>query len=264
MPIPARRSSRTRSSAAPVGGLERAEAQDLRADVQMQADDLDPGQLFRARVDLERLVVGDPELVLATTGADLVVGVGGDVGVDPERDRRAAAARGRDLAERDQLRHRFDVELRDPGIERQDHLVAALADAREHDLPGRHAGCQRALQLAARDHLGAGARRGQRPDHGEIAVRLERIAEHHLLPGERLEEAPDPGPHAGRGIDVGGRADRSRDRRQRHRLRAQLAVPIAEVAHGSAFGWVSGWVSGWAGGWTGGCAGGSAGGWAGG
>ena len=157
MTIPARRSSRTSSIPAPIGRLEGREAQDLRADVQMQPDDLDAGQPACEVVDLGCLVVGDAELVLAAAGADLVVAPGGDVRVDPQGHRRGQPARGGDLAERDQLRHRLDVELGDPRIQRQDHLVAALADAREHDPLGRHAGGERPLQLAPRDHLGAGA-----------------------------------------------------------------------------------------------------------
>ncbi len=198
--------------------------------MQVEADDLDARQAAREVVDRERLIVGDAELVVAPAGADLVVRAGGDVRVDPERDRRRELARRRDLAQHDQLRHRFDVELRDPRIERQDHLVAALADAGEHDAPGRHAGGERALELARRDHVGAGALLGEGPDHREVGVRLDRVAQHDPLPGEGREETPHLAPHAGRRIDVGGRADRRGDRRERHRLGVQLAVPVGEGA----------------------------------
>ncbi len=75
--------------------------------MQVQPDDLDAGEPARQRVDLERAVVRDAELVVAAAGADLVVGQRGDVGVDAQRHRRAQPAGGSDLAERDQLRHRL-------------------------------------------------------------------------------------------------------------------------------------------------------------
>ena len=45
----------------------------------MQPDQLDAGETPRQLVDLERLVAGDAELVVPAAGADLVVGIGGDV-----------------------------------------------------------------------------------------------------------------------------------------------------------------------------------------
>ena len=89
-----------------------------------------------------------------------LIGTGGNVsiriGATSSPEVIEVAGRG-ELAERDQLRDRLDVELGDPGVQGRRHLVAALADAREHDPVRRHPGGQRALQLAAGDDVGAGA-----------------------------------------------------------------------------------------------------------
>ena len=43
--------------------------------------------------------------------------------------------------------------------------------------------------LAAGDRVGAQPRLGKQPDHGEIAVGLDRVAEQHPLAAERVQEA---------------------------------------------------------------------------
>ena len=71
---------------------------------------------------------------------------------------------GGDLREQLQLRLRFHVEAVDARIEREGELARRLADAGEEDLLGRHAGGERAAQLALRDDVGAGAEPRQRGD----------------------------------------------------------------------------------------------------
>ena len=171
---------------------------------------------------------------MTATGADLVVGVGAHVGIDPKRHRRAQPARRRHLAERDQLGHQFDIELGDAGIERLHHLVAALADAGEHDALRRHAGRERPLQLAAGHDLRAGARLREGAHDRKIAVRLERVADHHPLAGERGEEPAQPLAHDRAGIDVGGRADRGGDLGERHRSACSWPSEVAEASAHSA------------------------------
>ena len=51
----------------------------------------------------------------------------------------------------------FDVDAEDAFIDRERELARGLADAGEHDLVRRDAGRPRALELAFRDHVGAGA-----------------------------------------------------------------------------------------------------------
>jgi len=80
-----------------------------------ETGDLDPRQRRGMGVERPDAVPIDAELVLAAAGRDLVVGVGGDVRVDPDGDRRALAAIGGDPGQQVQLGLGFDVELQDPG-----------------------------------------------------------------------------------------------------------------------------------------------------
>ena len=55
---------------------------------------------------------------------------------------------------------------------------------------GRHAGGERALQLAARDDIGARAEPRQRRDHGLVGVRLHGVADERRHVRERAGEDP--------------------------------------------------------------------------
>ena len=78
-------------------------------------------------------------------------------------DRRASArGRRRPRAEQLELGLGLDVEAEDAGVEREGDLARGLADAGEDDALGRHAGGERAAQLALGDHVHAGAEPGER------------------------------------------------------------------------------------------------------
>jgi hypothetical protein len=66
------------------------------------------------------------------------VGARINVGIDPDCDRCDPATCACDLAQPAQLRHRFDVDLVDAGVERSLELGARLADPRKDDLLRRH------------------------------------------------------------------------------------------------------------------------------
>ena len=105
---------------------------------------------------------------------------------------------------------------------------ARLADAREDDVLGRHARRQRALQLAARDDVGAIALVGQHAQHREVGVGLDRIGE---MDARATSFSPSRNTARvaleGRArIDIDGRADLVGDARQRHVLGVQHAVAI--------------------------------------
>ena len=157
----------------PVSGLERREARELRANVHGEAHRLDPLQRRRRGVERGDIAVVDPELVAAPARGDLVVGLGIDVGVHAERDRRAHVQRAGGRIQGLKLGGRFDVELSHPAGERQVHLVPRLAGPGKHQSFRRDAGLERAAQLAARDDIGAGAEAGEGADHREVVVRLD-------------------------------------------------------------------------------------------
>ena len=71
--------------------------------------------------------------------------------------------------------------------------AARLADPGKDDALGRHAGGERAAQLALRDDVGAGAEPGEQAQHGEVGIGLDRIADQRPLGGERLGKARGTG-----------------------------------------------------------------------
>ncbi len=188
----------------------------------------DAGEQGGQAVGRRRLAQIDAELVLLLAGGDLGVGQRIDIGVDPERHRRGSPELCRHRAQPMQLRHRFDVDLVDPGGERRFHLRRGLADPGKDDALGRHAGGERAAQLAFRDDVGAGAEAGEQAQHGEVGIGLDRIADERPLGAERAGKAAIlSGEGRGR-IDIEGRADRRRDASERDLLGVELAAAIGE------------------------------------
>ena len=104
------------------------------------------------------------------------MGVGVDVGVNPEGDARAHAFRPGHLVDDVQLRGRLHVEGEDIGLEAFADLLPGLADPREDDLARREASPQGPVELAAGHHVGARAQRREETQHPEVHVRLDRVA----------------------------------------------------------------------------------------
>ncbi len=125
----------------------------------------------------------------------------------------------------------FDIDAQDVLVDRERELARGLADAGEHDLLGRHAGRARALELALRHHVGAGAEARQRLDHRLVGIRLQGVADERRHIGERAGEHAVMALERRRGIAVERGADLVRERGQVHRLGVQHAVPVGEVMH---------------------------------
>ena len=179
---PAPRNSRTSSATPLEGPAERREIDELRADMHRKPDRLDAGQRSGEAVGRDRVVDIDAELVLFLAGRDLGVGQRIDIGIDPDRDRRDPAAR----------RRRSSLSRRSSGIDST--LIwwmpaASAASSSPRVLPTpekmirsrRDAGGERAAQLAFRDDVGAGAEPGEEAQHGEVRVRLDRVADQRPL-----------------------------------------------------------------------------------
>ena len=91
----------------------------------------------------------------------------------------------------------------------------------------------RALEFAARHHVGAGAELGQRRDHRLVGIRLHGVADERRHVGEGVgEHAVVPLQRRGR-IAIERRADRLREVGEIDRLGVQHAVAIGEVVHGT-------------------------------
>ena len=64
----------------------------------------------------------------------------------------------------------------DPGIERRLHFGRRFADPGKDDPLWRYAGGERAAQLALGDDVGPRAETGEVPEHGEVRVCLDGVA----------------------------------------------------------------------------------------
>ena len=178
-----------------------------------------------------RLIDIDTELVLAATGRDLFVGLGVDIGIDAQRDRRLPPHRPRDVAQYLQLDLGFDVELPNPGLQRERHFGAGLADPGEYGPSGRDTGRQRPAQLSLRHHIGAGAAGREGGDHGDVRVGLDGIADLGAEPRQRIGiGVVVVGQRLGR-IAVKRRADRRRDVGEIDLLRVEPSVSVGECRH---------------------------------
>ena len=153
------------------------------------------------------------------------MGLGVDVGVDAQADRRDVAARRATSASTLELGVALDVEA--AGCRRRAHGASRRASCRRPRRRPRRiaAGRQHALELAARDDVEAAAGARERLQHGQVGVGLHRVADQVVAPGERALVGGERRQHGAARIDVQRRADgvapgrRARSRRARARRR---------------------------------------------
>ena len=170
------------------GVAERIEVGDLAADMHVDAGHLDARQLGGMRIDVAGAADRNAELVLGLAGGNLVMGLGVDVGIDAYRDVRDAAFAGGDLRQQIEFGFGFDIDAENAFVDRQRQFARRLAQTGEHDLVRRNAGGARALQLAFRHHIRAGAELGQRLDDGLVGIRLHGVANQRIDIGESAGE----------------------------------------------------------------------------
>ena len=115
--------------------------------------------------------------------------VGIDVGVDAQRDGRAAPQAAGHCGDALELGFRFDVDAENPVRERGLDLGRALADAREQHARGSAAGGEHALELAARDDVEARAQARQQCKHREVRIRLDRIGDQRIAAAQGVGES---------------------------------------------------------------------------
>src|SRR3546814_7550518 len=122
----------------------------------------------------------------------------------------------------------LDIELPDAAVEPLRQLGAGLADAGEDAVLRRHARGERALELAARNDVGAIALPREHAQHAEVGVALdregdvllrhvlERVAEHLRMAFERRAR-----------IDLDGCTDVLGDRSEEHTSELQSLMRIS-------------------------------------
>src|SRR5690606_40384197 len=136
---------------------ERRGAEELRADVATDADDLEAGKRGCPPVQGFGFLEGHPELVFAQTGGDVGMRARVDVRIDSQGNRRPAPQALRDPVDALELGGGFDVDAADVGGNRLLDLRFALAYAGEEHFGGVAAGGEHSRELAARDDIEAGA-----------------------------------------------------------------------------------------------------------
>ena len=191
-----------------------------------------PGSFGGAGIDLAGARDRHAELVLGFAGGDLGVRAGIDVGIDAHRDARGPARLDREPRQQFELRLGLDVDAEDVGASAARSSASVLPTPENRILFGGNAGRQRALQLAAGHHVGAGAELCQRAQHRLVGIRLHGVADQRLLAGEGFgEHAVVALQRRGR-IAIERRADGIRQFGQIDRLGVQHAVAIVEMIHG--------------------------------
>ncbi len=159
-----------------IGARERIEIEDLRADMNRQAGRPDMRVAGKPAIEAGGLVLrrGDTEFGGTLTGGNLGVRVGGNIDIDPQRHGRHDIAGRCHAADRLDLGGAFGVDLADAGIQRRADLLGGFANTRKDDHVSRHAGGTRAVQLTARDNVGAGTLGGQQCHHTKRRIGLQR------------------------------------------------------------------------------------------
>jgi hypothetical protein len=202
--------------------------------VTIDSDDLEMRKRPGALVLLDGAANVDAELRLLHARRDVGVRLGIDVGIDAQRNRRFAADRRRHLVEQIELGSGFDVEGENALAQGVRHLVARLADAREHDRSRVGSRPPGAEQLAPRDDVEPTTFASEETQHREVRVRFDRVAHEVWRRGERFVEDVVVATQRRRAVDVARGADFGRNLLERYVLGAELAGLIGEVIHQSS------------------------------
>jgi hypothetical protein len=201
----------------------------LRADMAVDAADVDVRQGGGLSVERPRFVVGDAELVFLEAGRDVGVCAGVDVGIDAQADRRAssralpATALRRSSSGADStLKHRMPV------FSASSISAAVLPTPEKTIFAGIGAGGEDALEFTCRDDVEAGATARQDVEHGEVGVGLDGVADERVEPGQFVLELVESALQRLPRVDPARRAKLACNVAERHRLGVQHAVAGVE------------------------------------
>ena len=198
---------------------------DLRADVAVDADDVNAGQAGSVAVGGERPLIGNAELAVFEAGRDVGVGLGVDVGIHAQADRRTPAQGQGHFGEQVEFGLAFDVEAVHTDFERAPHLEPRLAQAGEHHARGRDARGDHAFEFAARDDVEAATGVGEGLQHGQAGIGLHCIAQQVFATGQRLLVGGECRQHGALRVSVEGRAELRGEQVGRTVFDEQLPAP---------------------------------------
>ena len=173
---------------------ERLELEQLRADVEVQPDQLERLALPQAGDRGRRLGDREAELRVGLPGRDLVMGVAGDAGGDPDQHLLASVKLGRDLLEPLELVERVDHDVADACVERRAQLGDGLGVAVQVGPPRVKARAQRERELSAGGNVARQSLVGERSVDGGARERLggEQHVEVAVASGDRVDERARP------------------------------------------------------------------------
>ena len=152
--------------------FEVAHIENLRADVEVQAHELDVLHLLSHADDVEHVAHRDAELVLGQSGGDVGMRVSTHVGIDAQADARHLSLRGGQLVDDLQLGDALHVEAEDVGVEAEVDFPIALAHAGVDNLRGREPRAEGGTNLSAADAVGAEPRLAYDAEHLRVGVGL--------------------------------------------------------------------------------------------
>ena len=151
------------------------------------------------------------ELVVAQTGGNVRVRLCIDIGVHPERYRRAGVHRTRNRIQTVEFRCGFDVEATDARCDRAAHFGFGLADAGEKCLLRIAVRLDHAREFSFGDDVESRAETGEHVQHREIRIGLDRVADERIPPRATCEEFPKARLERRARIHIAGRAEFPRD-----------------------------------------------------
>ena len=143
----------------------------------VDAPDVQMRQAGGVPVSLFGIVHRNAEFVGFQTGGDIRMGLRVYIGIDAQRNRRAAAETRGDAVDAVQFGQGFDVEAFDACLKRIFDFGFAFAYAGKNGFAGIPAGRQHTLKLAAGNDVKTAAERGEMAQDAEVAVGFDGVTQ---------------------------------------------------------------------------------------
>ena len=161
--------------------------QDLGPDMEMEPHEREMRKRLGEADGILELRMVDAELVLRQAGGDVRMGMGTDIRIHPDADRRLHVHFSSNLLDDKHFRRRFDMETADARLQAEADFVVPFADPGENEGAGREARGERGGNLPAADTVGPEARFRDDPEQVRVGIGLHRIMH---LPGRAVPELP--------------------------------------------------------------------------
>ena len=173
----------------------------------------------------------DPKLGLAGTSRGVAMGVGIDVGIDPDRNWGHAAEMAGHHRDRLEFLFTLDVDRSDSRPERGFDFGGGLADPGIDASGRRNSRFECSMEFAAAHHVHARSKAAQQAENREIGIALDRKTDERMNGCECVAESLVVRGQRGGRIDEGGGADLFGNRRDVDFFGVEAAGSVIEVVH---------------------------------